>query len=87
MRKPPAPWESIEPVPAICSSLRALRAGTADADQQMMAIEFIVGTLCKRGDMTFIPGEDGRRASDFAEGKRFVGNQIVRLANIVPKQK
>ena len=31
-------------------------------------------------DMTFqLGGEDGRRASDFADGRRYVGQQIIRL--------
>lgn len=85
MRKAPVPWASIEPEPSICSALRALRAGTAEPDQQIKAIEFIVDVVCERNGMSYRPGSD--RDTAFAEGKRYVGNQIVRLANLIPQPK
>lgn len=62
-------------------SIRALYAGTANEGQQKTAMKWIE-YLCGVGDfedMAYRPGEDGRRATDFAEGKRFVGLQIRKM--------
>lgn len=57
--------------------------GTASADQQRRALKYIIEVLCGTYDMSYQPGDgDGRRDSDFAEGKRFVGNQIVKFVNM-----
>ncbi len=62
------------------AAIQALRRGDADAEQQARAMEYILGTLCARNDMSYRPGPDGDRETAFAEGRRFVGNQIVKLA-------
>ena len=65
------------------SALQAMRQGKANADQQKRAMEFILETVCDRNGMSFRPGgPEGARETDFAEGRRFVGNQIVKLTNI-----
>lgn len=44
---------------------------------QQRAINFIMFDLCGIRDLSYRPGgEEGRRDTDFAEGKRFVGLQI-----------
>lgn len=66
-------------------ALQALERGTANAAQQKRAIAFIERTLCATDRMSFYPGgDDGRRASDFAEGKRWIGNQLRRLLKLRP---
>lgn len=66
-------------------ALQALERGTANAAQQQRAIEFIERRLCATDRMSFYPGgDDGRRATDFAEGKRWVGSQIRRLLKLRP---
>jgi len=69
-------------VPADVNAMKALRHGTATPDQQIRAMEFILEVISARNDMSFRPGPGGGRESDFAEGRRFVGNQIVKLANL-----
>ena len=64
------------------AALQALRRGDASADQQLRAMEYILETVCDRNGMSFRPGPDGARETDFSEGRRFVGNQIVKLTNI-----
>ena len=65
------------------SALQAMRRGEANADLQKRAMEFILNTVCDRNGMSFRPGgPEGARETDFAEGRRFVGNQIVKLTNI-----
>lgn len=77
-----APWLEIVPRKADAAALHALRLGEAKPDQQVRALEFILETICDRNGMSFRTGPDGSRETDFAEGRRFVGNQIVRLTKI-----
>ena len=66
-------------------ALQALERGAANASQQQRAIAFVERRLCATDRMSFYPGgEDGKRASDFAEGKRWVGTQLRRLLKLRP---
>ena len=69
-------------VKADAAALQAMRRGEATPDQQLRALEYIVETICDRNGMSFRPGPEGARDTDFAEGRRFVGNQIVKLTNM-----
>ena len=61
-------------------ALQAIAKGTASSAQQQRAYDYVVRTLCETDRMTFWPGgEDGKRATDFAEGKRWVGLQLRRI--------
>lgn len=73
----PAVWEIPD-----AAAIQALQRGDASADQQQRALKFIVNTLAGTYDGSFRAGADGDRVSAFAEGKRHVGLQIVKLANI-----
>lgn len=64
-------------------ALRALQAGNATADQQRRALVWIVDKLAGVNDLPFRPGADGARDTDFACGKMFVGQQIVRQLNTI----
>lgn len=69
-------------------ALQALERGTANAEQQKRAIACIELKICASHRMSFYPGaEDGRRASDFAEGKRWVGVQLRRFLKLRPEHK
>ncbi len=47
------------------------------------ALALIVNRIASTYDQSFRPGGlDGQRASDFAEGRRYVGLQIVKLINM-----
>lgn len=85
----PPPWEiPLAELNARTSELAALRAiaqGLADEHQQRRGFEFICRFLCAEKRRTFFPGgEDGRRASDFAEGRRFVATQLRRIVELEP---
>ena len=64
------------------AAIQALQRGDATADQQQRALKFIVNTLAGTYDGSFRPGPDGERVTAFAEGRRHVGLQIVKLANL-----
>jgi len=62
------------------AAIQAVARGEADAAQQVHAIKFLVEVLCGTYDVSFRPESD--RATAFAEGKRFVGLQIVKLIKL-----
>lgn len=73
---PPA-WE----LPDV-AALQALQRGDASADQQKRGLDYIIN-LAGTYDLNYCPGgDDGRRDTDFAEGKRFVGLQIVKALKL-----
>ena len=66
-------------------ALQALAAGNASDRQQQRALQWIIEAAAGTYDMSYRPGgEDGRRDTDFAEGRRFVGLQIVKLLKLIP---
>lgn len=68
-------------------ALKAVCEGKADADQQRLAWAVIREKLCQCELMSFWPGgEDGRRGTDFAEGKRWVAIQMRRLSRLAPSR-
>lgn len=88
MKKPPEPWSSFEADEGDVAAIKALAAGIANEGQQKAALSMIINRLCGTYDLSFRPGGlAGVRAADFAEGKRHVGNQLVRLTKIVVKPK
>jgi hypothetical protein len=74
----PAEWSKVD-----VHSLQALADGTANDLQQKHALDFIIKNLCGTYDLSYRPGgQEGDRDTAFAEGKRFVGAQIVKLINL-----
>jgi hypothetical protein len=83
--QPDRPWQIPRIDDADIFALQAVANGTASNPQQRRAYEYVVRTLCETDRMTFWPGgEDGKRATDFAEGKRWVGLQLRRIEKMRP---
>lgn len=79
------PIEKLESADIV--AVQSLSQGTADSHQQRRAWDFIRNRLCQCDGMSFWPGgEDGKRATDFAEGKRFVGEQLRRISRMKPSR-
>ncbi len=74
------PWSPVTSLEdADIFALQAIAAGNASSGQQQRALAFIRDKICEAERLSFLPGgEDGRRATDFAEGKRFVAVPIRR---------
>jgi hypothetical protein len=62
-------------------ALLALQAGNASEGQQRMALKWIVEKASGYYEISFRGGPDGARDTDFMEGRRFVGQQIVKQFN------
>ena len=73
------PHDPSEYTIAEAASVQALAKGEATPEQQVRAIKWIVKTAGTY-DLSYRP--DSSRATDFSEGKRFVGSQIVKLTNM-----
>lgn len=61
------------------AALQALQAGTATSEQQQRAINWIITHACGFYELSFT---DDARLSDFSEGRRFVGKQIVNMLSL-----
>jgi hypothetical protein len=82
------PWQMPRLEDADIFAIQALTQGSANEAQQKRAYEYVVRNLCEIDRMTFwAGGEDGRRATDFAEGKRWVGLQLRRIEKLRPEHR
>lgn len=64
----------------ILYAVRALSEGKATAGQQLAAYAWIMQKACALPDISFsLGGEDGRRRTDFHQGRQFPARQIAHL--------
>lgn len=75
----PQPWHPADYDEADAGALKALNAGNANEAQQKRALAYIINTLAGTYEETFYPEE---RNSAYAQGRRYVGLQIVKLLNL-----
>lgn len=71
----PPDWE-----PADVSAIQALVRGDATPDQQRRAVDYIINDIADTYGLSYRPESD--RDTAFAEGKRFVGLQIVKATKL-----
>jgi hypothetical protein len=86
-RKTLLPWHPAPYDETVTGAIKALHAGNANAAQQQRALKWIVEVLCGTYDLSYRPGEDGERDTAFAEGKRFVGQQIVKQLKLTTPER
>mgnify|MGYP001616833519 CR=1 FL=1 len=73
------PWAPPDRDDAVIWASLAFSKGQASESQQRLLWDWMMyatGAGDAYSDLSFRPGEEGRRATDFAEGKRFVGLQL-----------
>lgn len=76
----PEPWKPAEYDPEDAAACQAVAHGRASPEQQVRAYRFILEQLALTYDLSYrseLPLDTA-----FAEGKRFVGLQMVKFANI-----
>lgn len=61
-------------------AIQQLHKGEANADQQRRALRWIVEVASSVYDMSYRP--ESERDTCFSEGRRFVGNQIIKLSKM-----
>lgn len=74
-----APWLPAEYDIADAGAIQALQRGDASPTQQQRALQFFIVDLCGTYDATYFPEA---RDSDFAQGKRWPGLQLVKMLNL-----
>lgn len=78
--KPRAPWMPADWDLADASAIQGLNAGTATPEQQKRALKWLIESACRTYDQTYFPGDP--RDSDFAQGRRTVGLEIVKMLHV-----
>lgn len=71
--------------PADIEAIRAVAKGEADPAQQARAMQWIINAAAGTYELSFrSDAHGGDRETAFAEGRRFVGMQVVKLINMPP---
>lgn len=65
---------------SVAAAIKALAKGEAMPEQQTLALNWIITECAGTYESVYFP--ESVRQSDFASGKRFVGNQIVGIINM-----
>ena len=73
----PTPYEAAD-----ITAIQQLEQGTATPDLQQRALKWIVECASMTYDQSYRPGDTHETA--FAEGRRFVGNSIVKMLKLNP---
>lgn len=82
------PWRPAPYDDADLAAYRALSLGEASADQQRRVFRHLVEVTACTYDISFRDDRSGgERATAFAEGKRFVGLQVLKLSKLVPSDR
>lgn len=80
---PPEPWHNHKFEIADAQAVQCLARGQASPEQQMRVLALVINGICGTYDLSYRPGgRKGARNTDFAEGKRYVGLQLVTLAGV-----
>jgi len=85
------PWLPPDYDDDVVYAVRALTTGTANDGQQKLAVRwlmYVTGASEEFADLSFrVGGAEAQRATDFAEGKRFVGLQWRKMLHplVTPK--
>lgn len=78
-----APWKPAPYELKHASAVQAVGAGTATAEQQRLALDWIMYGACALRDEPYRPGgADGERDTAFALGKANVARQIAKLMTV-----
>lgn len=80
MRPPPSPYQPCPYDDAVIAAFRALFNGEASPDQQRRVLDYIVEVLADKDGLSY-RGENTHDTA-FAEGRRFVGLQIVKMLKL-----
>jgi hypothetical protein len=78
--KPREPWHPAEWEVADAGAIQALHRGDASPEQQKRALEWIIHRAASTYEASFYPAN--ARVTDFMEGRRSVGNQVIKLLKL-----
>ena len=88
-RRAPRPraWTPVDYTVQIARAVQAVARGDASEREQKMAMDWIIVQAAGAYELSFRSdgGDGGERETAFAEGRRFVGLQLVKLVNMSPQ--
>lgn len=67
---------------SVALAYQAFANGKANEGQQKLVLDWLIHVLCGTYDLSYRVGNDGDRDTSFAEGKRFVGTEVVRMTKL-----
>lgn len=73
----PAPYDNAD-----LAAFKAMRDGQAQPYQQKLVLDWILYACGTYENAYRKGGADGARATDFASGKQWIGQQVVKLLNM-----
>jgi hypothetical protein len=76
----PKPHEPAKYDDAIINAVKALLTYTANEGQQKTAVDWLIHQVCGYYDLSFHPEDP--RMTDFAEGKRYVAAQLIKMTKL-----
>lgn len=76
------PYAPVEYTSKEIRYIQALARGDAAPETQKAALDWIIKSICGTYDLSYRP--ESTRDTDFAEGKRFVGLQLVKMLHLRP---
>ena len=83
MKKNPPVYDPVPYNEAVVGAIQALERGECPEHQQKNALRWIIEVAAGTYDQSF---RDTERETCFAEGRRFVGNTIVKMLKVDPKK-
>jgi hypothetical protein len=84
-KPPPLPWHPADYTEADIFAVQAWAAGIASKEQQQRAFQWVTQKACRVADLPWFPGAlEGQRATDFANGRKFAGHQVLKLLALRP---
>jgi len=66
------------------TAIQQLERGEANSDMQRRALNWIINEVCGTYDQSYREGDTHETA--FAEGKRFVGNTLIKMLKLEPSK-
>lgn len=69
---------------ADATAIQQLERGEAGTEMQKRALAWIINEVCKTYDLSYRPGDT--HDTSFAEGKRFVGLEIIKMLKLDPSK-
>jgi hypothetical protein len=79
------PWEPAEYDAPIVTAVQHLIAGECEPHLQKKFMEWLILECCDTYGMSFRPDDKGGHdAMVFAEAKRYIGNQIIKMSKLKP---
>lgn len=81
------PWQEPEYTKADVIAIQHVVLGSGSEAHQKRVIDLIINKIANSYDLSFRPDDmGGERATAFAEGKRYVGLQLIKLIKADPNK-